>query len=79
MPDFTGENGQTSLTLEGKFSIRMGTELSAPTDLAQVFENLTKEDFYQALDAARSFSGDAPKALAMISVGRSIFEEKKKP
>jgi hypothetical protein len=79
VPDFTGENGQISLTLEGKFIIRMGTELSAPTDLAQVFENLTKEDFYQALDAARSFSGDAPKALAMISVGRSIFEEKKKP
>jgi hypothetical protein len=79
VPDFTGENGQTTLTLEGKFSIRMGVELSSPTDLAQVFESLTKEDFYQALDAARSFSGDAPKALAMISVGRAIFEKKKEP
>jgi hypothetical protein len=79
VPDFTGENGQTSLTLEGKFSIRMGTELASPTDLAQVFESLTKEDFYQALDAARSFSGDAPRALAMISVGRAMFEKKKEP
>jgi hypothetical protein len=77
VPDFTGENGNTSLTLEGKFSIRMSTELASPTDLAQVFEALTKEDFYQALDAARSFSGDAPKALAMISVGRTVFEKKK--
>lgn len=75
--DFTGEDGRTSLTLEGKFSIRMGTELSSPTDLADVFASLTKEDFYQALDAARSFSGDAPRALAMISVGRAMFEKKK--
>jgi hypothetical protein len=41
-----------------------------------VFESLTKEDFYQALDAARSFTGDAPRALAMISVGRAMFEKK---
>jgi hypothetical protein len=77
VPAFTGESGQTSLTLEGKFSIRMGTELAAPTDLAQVFENLTREDFYQALDAARSFSGDAPRALAMIAVGRAMFEKER--
>ncbi len=77
VPDFTGEYGQTWFTLEGKFSIRMGTELASPTDLAQVFEILTKEDFYQALDAARNFSGDAPKALAMISVGHAMFEKKK--
>jgi hypothetical protein len=76
VPDFTGENGNTALTLEGKFSIRMGTELATPTDLAQLFESLTREDFYQALDAARSFSGDAPKALAMISVGHAMFEKK---
>jgi len=47
VPDFTGENGQTSLTLEGKFSIRLSTELSLPTDLAKVFESLTNEDFYR--------------------------------
>jgi hypothetical protein len=77
VPDFTGENGQTALTLEGKFSIRMSTELAAPTDLAKAFEDLTREDFYQALDGARSFSGEAPKAMAMISVGRVMFEKKK--
>ncbi len=75
VPGFTGENGLTSLTLEGKFGIRMSTELAAPAELAQVFEGLTKEDFYQALDAARSFSGDAPKALAVISVGRTMFKK----
>ena len=79
VPDFTGENGRTAFNLEGKFSIRMTTELASPMDLAQLFENLTMEDFYQALDGARTFSGEAPKALAMISVGRAIFEKTKKP
>jgi hypothetical protein len=76
VPDFTGDNGNTAFNLEGKFSIRMGTELASTTELAQVFESLTKEDFYQALDAARNFSGDAPKALAIISVGRAMLEKK---
>jgi hypothetical protein len=54
----------------------MGTKLSSPTDLAELFASLADEDFYQALDAARSFSGDAPRALAMISVARATFEKK---
>jgi hypothetical protein len=74
--DFTGENGQTSLNLEGKFSIRMGTELAKPTDLSEVVAGLSADNFYQALDAARGFSGDAPRALAMISVTRAVFEKK---
>ncbi|HYW74219.1 MAG TPA: hypothetical protein VE961_24565 [Pyrinomonadaceae bacterium] len=75
--EFTGENGQTTLTLEGKFSIQMMTQLCAPEDLAQVFAGLSEADFYQALDAARNFSGDAPRAVAMISVGRKMFEQKR--
>jgi hypothetical protein len=74
--DFTGENGHTTLTLEGKFSIRMGTELTSPTDLSQLFASLADEDFYQALDAARSFTGEAPRALTMTSVARPMFEKK---
>jgi tetratricopeptide (TPR) repeat protein len=76
VPDFTGEYGQTSLNLEGKFSIRLGTELATPTALSEVFANLAEDNFYQALDAARGFSGEAPRALSMISVTRAMFEKK---
>ncbi|HEX5704025.1 MAG TPA: hypothetical protein VFX97_12545 [Pyrinomonadaceae bacterium] len=74
--DFTGENGNTALLLEGKFSIRMGTELAKPTDLSTLFARLAEENFYQALDAARSFAGDAPRAIVMISIARAVFEKK---
>ena len=74
--DFTGENGQTAFTLEGKFSIRLTTELATPLDLAEVFEQLAQENFYQALDASKAFTGDSPKAIAMIAIGRAVLQEK---
>jgi hypothetical protein len=75
--DFTGENGHTSVTLEGKFSIRLSTELVTPTDLANLFAALAEDNFYQAMDAGKSFSGDAPRALVTISVARAAFAEKR--
>ncbi|MGZ8846796.1 MAG: hypothetical protein ACXW3C_10060, partial [Pyrinomonadaceae bacterium] len=74
--DFTGENSNTNLLLEGKFSIRLGTELAKPTDLSTVFASLAEVNFYQAMDAARTFAGDAPRATAMISIARATFEKK---
>lgn len=74
--DFTGENSDSALTLEGKFSIRLTTQLASPTDLAEVFQTLGTENFYQALDASKSFAGDAPKAIAAIAVARAVLDEK---
>jgi len=74
--DFTGENGRTSLLLEGKFSIQMSTELVKPTELSTLFASLAEDNFYQAADAARTFAGDAPRAMVTISVARAAFERK---
>jgi hypothetical protein len=74
--DFTGENGQTSFTLEGKFGIRLTMELASPFELGEVFEQLAQENFYQALDASKTFAGDSPKAIAMIAIGRAVLDEK---
>lgn len=74
--DFTGENSNANLMLEGKFSIRLGTELAKPTDLSTLFASLAENNFYQALDAARTFAGDAPRATVMISIARATFEKK---
>lgn len=74
--DFTGENGMTPITLEGKFGIRMVTELASPADLAEVFEILAGENFYQAIDASKTFTGDAPRAIATIAIAKAVLEEK---
>lgn len=75
--DFTGENGQTNVTLEGKFSIRLGTQLVMPTELSEVFTILAENNFYQAVDAGKTFSGDAPRAMVTISIARAAFVEKR--
>ena len=75
--DFTGENGRTSQTLEGKFSIRMGTELASATDLPNIFVSLAEDNFYQAIDAGKTFSGDAPRAMVTIAIARAVLEGKR--
>jgi len=77
--DFTGENGRTSQTLEGKFGIRMTTELASATELPNIFLSLAEDNFYQAIDAGKTFSGDAPRAMVTISIARSVLEEKRDP
>lgn len=74
--DFTGDNGHTTVNLEGKFSIRLGTELVAPADLSDVFASLAENNFYQAVDAGKTFSGDAPRAMVSISIARAVLESK---
>lgn len=74
--NFTGEDGHTSITLEGKFSIRLSTELVTSTTLSELFTSLAETDFYQAIDASKTFHGDAPRALATIAVARAPFVEK---
>ena len=71
--DFTGEDGHTSVRLEGKFSIQLGTQLASPADLSEVFGRLAEEGFYQAIDASKTFTGDAPRALVTIAIAKAVL------
>ncbi len=46
-------------------------------DVAGVFTDLAREDYTRAVDLARGFERDAPRANAVIAIARSILEEKK--
>jgi hypothetical protein len=76
-PNFTGENGMTRWTLEGKFGITLGTQLAGPAELPESFAVLARDDFYQAMDVGRNFTAEAPRALVMIAIARAMLEEKK--
>ena len=76
-PDFTGENGGTRVTVGGKFSIALSTQLADATDLQESFAALAQDDFYQAMDIGRTFSADSPRALATIAIARATLEQKK--
>ncbi|HSP62258.1 MAG TPA: hypothetical protein VLQ90_04680 [Pyrinomonadaceae bacterium] len=74
---FTGEDGRLVIGLQtkGMNSIRAN---SAPDfDVSGVFTELAKEDYTRAVDLARGFERDAPRASAVIAIARSVLEEKK--
>jgi hypothetical protein len=75
--DFTGENSQTSMQLEGKFKIQLGIQVASPTDLPEAFATLAEDDLYRAIEHARNFNGEAPRALAILAVARSVLEKKR--
>ncbi|HSP63383.1 MAG TPA: hypothetical protein VLQ90_10415, partial [Pyrinomonadaceae bacterium] len=74
---FTGEDGELRFQMltKGMSSVRQS---SVPDfDVTGIFETLAREDYEKAVDLARAFQRDAPRASAVIAIARSILEEKK--
>jgi hypothetical protein len=46
-------------------------------NLPGIFRALAKENATQAIEIARSFEGEAPRATALIAVARALLSEKK--
>lgn len=77
VPEFTGEDPNMQLMLQGKFSIQMSIAMASAADLPDSFVALAEDDFYQAINIGKNFSGEAPRALATLAIARSILQEKK--
>ena len=45
-------------------------------NLDKIFGSLAKEDLYRAIETARSFSADGPRASASIAVARAVLDPK---
>jgi hypothetical protein len=75
--DFSGEDAQIS----ARFTSGRGTTTSNFTvdsfDLNGIFGLLGKEDIYRAVELARGFTADGPRAIATLAVARSVLETKK--
>ena len=47
-------------------------------DVSGIFEAFAKEDYEKAVELARGFRPDGPRASATIAIARAILDEKKK-
>ncbi|MFN2515734.1 MAG: hypothetical protein ABR556_05925 [Pyrinomonadaceae bacterium] len=47
-------------------------------NLTGIFRTLSQENATQAIEIARSFEDEAPRATALISVARGLLAEKQK-
>jgi hypothetical protein len=75
---FSGEDGRLTLRMMTKGMNAVSSNPVADFDVAGIFEVLATENYERALELARGFKHEAPRANAVISISRSVLEAKKK-
>jgi hypothetical protein len=74
---FSGEDGGLVVRAGSKTQTTMMNFNVVSFDLTGLFGALAKENLERAVDLARSFTGEAPRAVATLAVARAVLEKKK--
>jgi tetratricopeptide (TPR) repeat protein len=77
--DYTGEDSRISSRLQTKFMVVMTNSTSEDFDLLAVFRHLARADLLRAIQLAKTFTGEAPRAVATLAIARSVLEKRKDP
>ncbi len=75
---FTGEDGGLEMRLPTKDMTSLRTSTVDDFNLDGIFRSLSQENATQAIELARSFEGEAPRATALISIARSLLSDKQR-
>jgi hypothetical protein len=75
---FSGEDGSISMRFQSKNQTSTSSNTVAEFDVAGIFRELATEDLDRAVELARGFQGEGPRAVATIAIARAILEPKKK-
>jgi hypothetical protein len=75
---FTGEDGELVLKFQSKGQSSVHTNDVADFDLEGIFKDLATMDYDRAVELARGFQAEGPRAVATIAIARAILEPKKK-
>lgn len=73
---FTGEGGMVTQTMNSKGTININPQPVPDFDIEGVFAALAADDYERAVELARGFQGEAPRANATIAIARSVLNEK---
>jgi len=75
---FIGEDEKIAFRLDNKGTIISSHQHGfSDFDIAGIFTKLTNEDYEKAVELARGFQHEAPRANAVIAIARSVLTEKK--
>jgi hypothetical protein len=75
---FTGDDARVGSVLRFKNGVVMRSSNAADFDLLGVFRSLAKIDLYPAIEAAKNFTNEVPRANAILAIARTVLEEKQK-
>jgi hypothetical protein len=77
--EFSGEDGELTVRVAFKNGGAMTQNHSvASFDLTGLFTALAREDFNRAADLPKGFTGESPRAVAMLAVARAALDKKTK-
>ena len=74
---FTGEDSRISARLQTKYMVVMTNSTAEDFDLIAVFRHLARADLLRAIQLAKTFTGEAPRAVATLAIARSVLEKRK--
>ncbi|HYG78811.1 MAG TPA: hypothetical protein VD861_00405, partial [Pyrinomonadaceae bacterium] len=75
---FTGEDARLSVTLRYRNGVVMNSVNATDFDLTGLFRGLARDDLYRAIEVAKNFNVEAPRANAHLAIARAVLEEKRK-
>ena len=73
---FTGEGGMVTQTMNNKSMISVSPQNVPDFDIEDIFGAQASEDYERAVQLARGFQGEAPRANATIAIARSVLNQK---
>ena len=74
---FTGEDSRISSRLQTKMMVVMNQASAPDFDLLALFRHLARADLLRAVQLAKTFTGEAPRAVATLAIARSVLEKRK--
>lgn len=76
--DFKGEDGRVGAHIQTGLMVAT-FDLEAPSfDLSGIFSSLAQDDLQRAVELARRFTAEEPRAIATLAIVRSILAERPK-
>lgn len=77
-PEFTGEDSGITTRLRTDNRLMLANYKVPGFTLNTVFSALAGNDLYRAIELAKSFSGETPKATATLAIASAVLNEKPK-
>jgi hypothetical protein len=74
---FTGEDAKMILKFQGKSQSSIHTNDVPEFDLEGIFRDLANQDYERAVELARGFEGEGPRAVATIAIARAVLQPQK--
>jgi hypothetical protein len=73
---YTGEDSRIASVLRTKMMVVVSQSTAEDFDLLAVFRHLARADLLRAIQLAKTFTGEAPRAVATLAIARTVLEKK---